>query len=228
MAKRILLVCTSHDAFDGKDTPTGLWLSELSHAWDVFEEAGFDCTVASIAGGQVPIDPRSTQDDSYDNSAKAWTAEGEKKEMLDNTPAIADIDVSDYDAIYLAGGHGAMYDFPSSVALAAAVNQLWGAGKIVSAVCHGYCGLVDVKKPEGGWFVFGRKLTGFSWKEEKLAGVSDLVPYDVERRAKDHGAVYKHALVPFSDYVVVDGRLATGENPRSAKSVAQRVVELLG
>ena len=54
MAKKVLLVSTS--AGQMGEHPTGLWISELAEPYTVFTKAGFDVTIASIAGGAVPID----------------------------------------------------------------------------------------------------------------------------------------------------------------------------
>ena len=53
------------------------------------------------------------------------------------------------------------------------------------------------------------------------------MPYDVEQRMKDNGALYEKGLIPFVSNVVVDGKLVTGQNPGSAKATAAAVVKAL-
>ncbi len=224
---RILNVVTNVGHYDDPSHPTGLWLSELSHAWDVFEEHGFEQTIVSPAGGPVPLEPRSLKFPSYDRSAKAWHADPERMALLENTASPDDVDAADYDAIYFTGGHAVMYDFPDNEGLQRLTREIWEKGGIVASVCHGYCGLLNTRLSDGSLLVAGRKVTGFAWKEEVLAGVDKLVPYNAEEEMKSRGARYEKALLPFVSYAVVDGRLVTGQNPGSAKETATKIAALL-
>ncbi len=227
MTKRILNVVTNVGHYDDPDHSTGLWLSELTHAWHVFDEHGFDQTLVSPAGGRVPLEPKALKFPNYDKTAKAWRADPAKMALLDNTASPAEIDSADYDAIYFTGGHAVMYDFPDNDGLQRLTREIYERGDIVSSVCHGYCGLLNTKLSNGSYLIAGKKMTGFAWQEEVLARVDKLVPYNAEQRAKDRGALYEKALLPFVSYTVVDGNLVTGQNPGSAKETAKKVALLL-
>lgn len=228
MAKRVLLVVTNVGHYDDADHPTGLWLSELTHAWHVFEEAGYEQTLVSPAGGKVPLEPRSLKFPSIDKTAKAWLDDPAKMALLENTLSPAQIDAADYDAIYFTGGHAVMYDFPDDDGLQRITRELYESGAVVSSVCHGYCGLLNTKLSDGSYLIAGKHMTGFAWREEELAKVDELVPYNAEKLAKERGALYEKAKVPFIPYAVTDGKLVTGQNPASAKKTAKAVVDLLG
>jgi putative intracellular protease/amidase len=120
-----------------------------------------------------------------------------------------------------------MFDFPGSTGLQRITREIFERGGIVGAVCHGYCGLVDTTLSDGSYLVAGRNLTGFSWREEVLARVDKLVPYNIEERIQERGARYSKALLPFVSNAVVDGNLVTGQNPGSAKETATKVAALL-
>ncbi len=227
MAQRILNVVTNVAHYDDPDHPTGLWLSELTHAWHVFEDAGFEQTLVSPAGGAVPLEPRSLKFPSYDKTAKAWRADLAKMSLLEHTLSPEQIDSADYDAIYFTGGHAVMYDFPDSEGLQRITREICERGGIVSSVCHGYCGLLDTRLSDGSYLIAGKRMTGFAWTEEVLARVDKLVPYNAEERAKERGALYEKAKIPFVSYTVVDGNLVTGQNPGSAKETAKKVVAAL-
>ncbi len=227
MTKRILHVVTNVGHYDDPSHPTGLWLSELTHAWQVFEEKGFEQTLVSPAGGPVPLEPRSLKFPSYDKTAKAWRADPAKMALLQQTASPEEIDAADYDAIYFTGGHAVMYDFPDSVGLQRLTREIYERGGIVSSVCHGYCGLLNTTLSDGSHLVAGRNLTGFAWLEEVLARVDKLVPYNAEEEMKKRGANYEKAKLPFVSYVVVDGNLVTGQNPGSAEETAKKVAVLL-
>lgn len=227
MTKRILNVVTNVAHYDDPDHPTGLWLSELSHAWHVFDEHGFEQTLVSPAGGEVPLEPRALKFPNYDKTAKAWRADPAKMALLNNTQSPDRIDSADYDAIYFTGGHAVMYDFPDSEGLQRITREIYERGDIVSSVCHGYCGLLNTKLSDGSYLIAGKKMTGFAWLEEVLARVDKLVPYNAEERAKQRGALYEKARIPFVSYTVVDGNLVTGQNPGSAKQTAKKVASIL-
>ena len=228
MTKHILHVVTNVGDFDGNPAhPTGLWLGELSHAYDEFAAHGYRQTIVSPQGGLSPLEPKSTKFPIVDRSARAWLADSARLALLRDTLAPSAIDPADFDAIYYTGGHGVMYDFPDAPVLQEITRAIWEQGGIVSSVCHGYCGLLNVTLSDGSLLVHGRKLTGFSWREEILTGVAKLVPYDVEALMIERGALYSKAFLPFVSNVVVDGRLVTGQNPGSAKATAKAVYKRL-
>lgn len=224
---RILHVVTNVGHYDDPSHPTGLWLSELTHAWDVFAERGFEQVIVSPAGGSIPLEPRAMKFPNFDKSAKAWHADPLKMALLENTKRPDEIDSAEFDAIYFTGGHGVMYDFAESEGLQRITREIWERGGIVSSVCHGYCGLLNTRLSDGTFLVAGRKLTGFSWQEEVFARVDRLVPYNVEEEMKKRGARYEKTLIPFASYVIADGNLVTGQNPGSAKATAKKVAQLL-
>lgn len=227
MTRRVLHVATNIGHYDDPEHPTGLWLSELTHAWEVFAEHGFEQTIVSPAGGAVPIEPRSLKFPNYDRSAKAWRSDPERMALLERTASPDEIDAADFDAIFFTGGHAVMYDFPDSPGLQRISREIFERGGVVSSVCHGYCGLLETRLSDGTRLIEGRRMTGFTWREEQLAGVDELVPYNAERRATQHGALFEKAKLPFVSYSVVDGRLVTGQNPGSAKATARNVASLL-
>lgn len=227
MVKRILNVVTNVGQYDDTSHPTGLWLSELTHAWDVFEEHGFEQTIISPTGGPSPLEPRSLKFPSYDKSAKAWRANPARMALLEKTASPDQINSAEFDAIFFTGGHAVMFDFPDSEGLQRITREIFERGGIVSSVCHGYCGLLNTKLSDGSYLVAGRKMTGFAWQEEVLARVNKLVPYNAEQEVKKRGALYQKAILPFVSYTVVDGNLVTGQNPGSAKETAKKVVAAL-
>ncbi|MGU3502476.1 type 1 glutamine amidotransferase domain-containing protein [Mycobacterium sp. C31M] len=227
MTKRILNVVSNVAHYKDPAEPTGLWLSELTHAYHVFAEAGYEQTIVSPSGGLSPLEPRSLKFPNYDKTAKAWREDADKMALLANTASPDDIDSANFDAIYFTGGHAVMFDFPDSVGLQRLTREIFERGGVVSSVCHGYCGLLNTRLSDGSLLIEGRKMTGFAWTEEILAQVDKLVPYNAEEEAKKRGGLYEKGLIPFRSYTVVDGRLVTGQNPGSAKATAKDVVSVL-
>lgn len=227
MTKRILHVVSNVAHFADPSQPTGLWLSELTHAHDVFAAKGYEQRIVSPKGGPSPLEPRARTWPLRDASAERWLERQECSAQLASTARPEEIDPADYDAIYFTGGHAVMFDFPGADGLQRITRAIYERGGIVSSVCHGYCGLLNTRLSDGRPLVEGKRLTGFSWREEILAGVAGKMPYNAEAEMKRRGALYEKAFLPFVPYVVVDGRLVTGQNPWSARATAEKVASLL-
>ncbi|MBD8880619.1 type 1 glutamine amidotransferase domain-containing protein [Rhodanobacter sp. 7MK24] len=227
MTKRILHVVTNVTHYADPSEPTGLWLSELTHAYQVFAERGWAQRIVSPKGGISPLEPRSLKWPNIDATAKAWLTDDARMALLSETAQPDQIDPVEFDAIYFTGGHAVMWDFPDDAGLQRITRDIYERGGIVSSVCHGYCGLLNTKLSDGTLLVAGRRITGFAWAEEVLAGVARKVPYNAEQAMRQRGAHYEKALLPFTSKVVADGRLVTGQNPQSARATAKKVAALL-
>lgn len=230
---RILIIVTNTGEFEKVGWRTGLWLGELTHFWDVAEEAGYAMDIASPSGGKIPIDPESLL---ISEMATSIGIEGALSkhyrdraymDRLNNTTRVSEVEVADYDAIYLTGGHGVLFDYPENSRLAKLIAEFYEAKKIVSAVCHGPAGLLNVRLSGGGYLIAGKKLTGFSWKEEKLVKRDEAVPFSLEDELQSRGADYGQAVFPFTSHVVEDGKLITGQNPGSAHAVGKAGIRQL-
>ncbi len=224
MKKRILIIVTNVDIYQNKNLKTGLWLGELTHFLDVVHDANCATEIVSISGGNVPIDPESLAFFVTDKSIKTHCNNVEFIETLKNTKSIKDVNQSDYDAIYLAGGHGTMYDFVSNPTLDNLLKDFYENGKIVAAVCHGVCGLLNVKLSNNTQLIANKKMTGYSWFEEILAFRKSAVPFNLEAELIKKRVNYSKALIPLTAHVVIDNQLITGQNPFSTKAVAKAVV----
>jgi len=226
--KKALMIVTNHTKFDDpKAAPTGLWISELVHAYDVFEESGIDIDIVSPTGGNVLVDGRSLGRFVYDKASRRRYEDPAFMAMLENTKSIADVDWSTYDVVFFAGGHGAMWDFAENQELHARTAEVFESGRIVSTVCHGAAVLPRVRLRNGKYMIDGKKGTGFAFFDETIAGVKKLVPYNMEKRLKDRGLKYSKAFLPLAGHTVVDGNLITGQNPNSTTATAQAVVKAL-
>jgi putative intracellular protease/amidase len=225
--KRILMVTTSADRMSPGGEPTGVWLEELTTPYYAFRDAGAEVTVASIKGGPVPVDARSVQAvGKNDASVERYLKDTALQAKVASTPRFTDIDARDYDALFLPGGHGTMFDYPGSTELARLVEQFDRNGKVVAAVCHGPAGLVAAKKADGTPFVAGRRIAAFTDSEERAVGLDKAVPFLLETRLRELGAMHDGAP-DFQPHAVRDGRLVTGQNPASAVPTAKLVIEAL-
>ena len=220
--KKILLVLTSQDTLGDTGEATGYNVAEASHPWKVFRDAGYFVDFASIAGGQPPRDE--VQED--DPVQVEFTQDETVKASLYNTPRVSVVDPSQYDAVYLVGGHGTMWDFTGDADLQKLIASVYDSGGVVGAVCHGPAGLVDVELGTGVALLSGRKVAAFTNAEEKAVGKQDVVPYLLQDKLEEQGATVKLAD-NWEENVQVDERLVTGQNPQSAAGVAKEMTTLL-
>ncbi|MGH1351593.1 MAG: type 1 glutamine amidotransferase domain-containing protein [Methyloligellaceae bacterium] len=227
MQKKIAVVVTNQDQYPGKDRPTGLWLSELVHFWDILEPEGYSFDIVSPKGGKIPLEPKSLHGVAFDRATKKRYEDKAFMARLDDSMAAANVGWESYEAVYYTGGHGVMYDFPDDDNLQRLNRDLYENGRVVSAVCHGYCALLNTKLSDGNYLIKDKEITGFTWFEEKLSGVAKIVPYNAEQIAKDRGSKFRKSLIPLRPYVQVDGKLITGQNPFSATLTAQKVLDIL-
>lgn len=223
----ILMIATSAATMGDAAKPTGVWFEELATPYYAFIDAGASVTLASIAGGPVPIDPRSVKPKGENEaSVERFLGDAVASKALTETPAVTDIDVVAYDAVFLPGGHGAMFDLPESEALAALLGAAWADGKVIAAVCHGPAGLMKVKDETGAPLVAGRRVTGFSDSEERAVGLEEAVPFLLETRLRALGGQYE-SVADFQPFAIADGRLVTGQNPASSALTARLVIDAL-
>jgi putative intracellular protease/amidase len=203
---------------------TGYWLGEVSHFYLIAAEHGYAIDVVSPRGGRPPLDSKSAAP--RDAANRAFLADATAMGKLNASLRPDQLDPSEYAAIYFAGGHGAMWDFPDDPGLNRLAEAIAGHG-VVSAVCHGSAGLLNLRRPDGGLLIAGRKVSGFANLEERLIRLTGNVPFLLEDRLRAAGGVYSRALLPFVPHVAVDGDLISGQNPQSARAVARAVVKRL-
>jgi putative intracellular protease/amidase len=225
MAKKILVVLTSVEKYPQLDRATGLWLGEAVHFVKKVEAAGYAVDYVSPLGGYTPIDPHSLA--LAEPIDWAWYHDKAFMNRLGSTLKPAEIDPDDYIAIYYAGGHGVIWDFPDDEALQAISRRIYENGGFVSSVCHGAVGLLNIRLSDGTLLVKGRTVTGFSNEEEKLAELDQFVPFLTETELLARGALYRKAAEPWAPFAVEDNRLVTGQNPASGGPVADLLLKAL-
>jgi putative intracellular protease/amidase len=223
---RILFVVTSAERMGNAPDPTGSWLEEVAAPYYAFKDARCEVTLASPKGGAAPIDPKSNAEENQTASTRRFEADAKAKAALATTVPLSSINPDAYDAIFFAGGHGTMEDFPTSANVKHLVETFYAAHKPVSSVCHGPACLVAATKPNGEALIHGHRFTCFTDEEETIVGLADTVPFMLETRLRAQGGIASTAA-PFATNVVVDGHVITGQNPASAIPVAESVIHQL-
>ena len=235
--KRALIITTSHSVLaapgETEGPETGVMASEFTHPYYSFLDAGMDVDMASIQGGQIPIDPqtlsyviRSPEDERYLNDSVAQT-------KVRNSLAIADVDISQYDIVFISGGWGAAYDLAQSPVMATKVSEAYYGERtaVIGGVCHGVLGLVNAKDKEGNTLIAGRRMTGVTDKQVKELGI-EITPLHPETELRKAGALFESQTAfrdIFATHVVVDNeqRFVTGQNQNSGLETAHRMMQVI-
>ena len=218
---KVLFVVSSHSELGDTGKKTGYFLSEVTHPWSVLSSE-YEIDVVSPKGGRPPVDGFDLNDPI---NRKYWDSP-EWQEKMSTTMTPSEVDPTQYKAIFYAGGHGAMWDFPNNNALAKIAQSIYEAGGFVAAVCHGPAGLLPIKLSDGSFLVDGKKLDCFTNAEEEENGTSKIVPFLLQTALEKEGAVFDCGA-PWSVHVVRDGRLITGQNPQSALQLGKILLEAL-
>ncbi|KAJ5191845.1 class I glutamine amidotransferase-like protein [Penicillium cinerascens] len=232
MASKVLIVLTSQDKIPANGNPTGWFLPEFAHPWDVLHRK-VELTIASPKGGEAPLDPGSIK--MFEEDAVSMKFLKEQYSLWKNTIKLVDAlpRVSEFDALFYVGGHGPMYDLhydPTSLAL---IQAFSAAKKVVAAVCHGPTVFVKATTKSGEPLLSNATVTGFSNVEEDQAGMTSVMPYMLEDELnKVTSGQYVKADEPWAEKVVVsktaDGAiLITGQNPASGAGVGKEILKAL-
>lgn len=223
---KILMVLTSHDQLGDTGKKTGFWLEELAAPYYTFVDAGAEVVLASPAGGQPPLDPKSNGPDAQTETTKRFEADEVAMQQLANTHKLSEVLNQDFDAVFYPGGHGPLWDLTKDQNSISLIEQTLQADKPVALVCHAPGVLRDVKDAEGHSIVEGKTVTGFSNTEEDGVGLTDIVPFLVEDMLKEKGGKYSKAE-DWQVYVQQDGLLITGQNPASSAATAEALLKLV-
>ena len=226
-AKKILMVLTSHDELGDTGHKTGFWVEEFAAPYYAFIDAGAEVTLASVKGGQPPIDPNSAAPDAATDATKRFDQDSAAQSLMANTKPLADVKASDYDAVFYPGGHGPLWDLVDNQDSINLIEQFLNSDKPVGAVCHASAVLLNAKNAAGKSVVFDKKVTGFSNSEEDAVQLTNVVPLLVEDELIKQGGQYQKTD-DWGELAIEDGLLITGQNPASSELAAKKLLTKLG
>jgi putative intracellular protease/amidase len=234
--KRVLVVASDPAVSDQTGWQIGFWWEELTHSYREFTEAGYEVVIASPKGGRLQADAMSDPRDERRLSADDLISLGfinspEHVELVEHASAISEVDISDFDAIFLVGGEGPMYTFVNNPDVHVLVRDFYEAGKVTAVICHATSVLLHTTLSSGELLVKGKTWTGFANSEEDFSDSfvgQKLQPFRIEdeaRKLKDTNFIVQG---PYKAHAVRDGNLITGQQQSSASATARLVIEALG
>ncbi|MDE1165191.1 MAG: type 1 glutamine amidotransferase domain-containing protein [Pseudomonas sp.] len=223
---KVLMVLTSHDQLGNTGKKTGFWLEEFAAPYYTFKDAGAEIVLASPAGGQPPLDPKSDEPDFQTELTQRFKADPAAQQALANTVKLDTLASSDFDAVFYPGGHGPLWDLAESSTSIALIESFERAGKPIAFVCHAPGVLRHVKAANGQPLVKGRRVSGFTNSEEAGVGLTDVVPFLIEDEFQALGGLYEKGA-DWLPFVIEDGLLITGQNPASSEAAAKALIKAL-
>ncbi|MCC2655282.1 MAG: ThiJ/PfpI domain protein [Panacagrimonas sp.] len=224
MSHKVLLVTTSQSRLGDDNTTAGSWLEELAAPYYTLLDAGCTVDIASVRGGEAPIDAASVVEPWLTDHGRRLLDDARTMKRLLTTPSLQQVRAADYDAVFLVGGAAVMGDFPHDGSVGTLLREALDGGRIAGGVCHGVAGFLN---PGVVSKIAGRRMTCISDREDALAGYDRLVPFMPESPLRAAGAMLSFAAEPFGCHAVRDGRLVTGQNPASAARCATLILEAL-
>ena len=228
MAKRVLMVLTSHDLMGLSGKKTGNWFDEVATPYYTLKERGYDVVLASPKGGEAPIDPFSHDPAFTTENTDRFEKDPIAQRALASTLKLSDVNYNDFDAAFFPGGYGQIWDLASDSLALKMIQDLIEEEKPVAMVCHAPAILRDCKSKNGDPLVKGRKMTGFTDAEDAELDLGRHLLFSLEQSMKQNGAEFITADANWNANVVEYGALMTGQNPASAAPLAERLAERLG
>ena len=223
---KILMILTSHDKLGDTGKKTGFWLEEFAGPYYVLLDGGAKITLASPAGGQPPLDPQSDVPDAQTKATERFKKDESAQRAPANTTKLGEIDADGFDAVFYPGGHGPLWDLAENADSQRIIETFMAEDRPLAAVCHAPAIFKHTKGADEKSLVSGRRVTGFSNTEEAGVGLTKVVPFLVEDMLKANGGHYEKGP-DWGSYVVVDGKLVTGQNPASSEAAAKALIELI-
>jgi len=222
MSRVLIILSSASKNLKGK--PTGWYLPEAAHPYYVFSPH-FPIDFAAPDGPNPPLDPKSVENFKDDEESVRFLSDPAAKALLENAKVLSTVSIDDYSAVFYVGGHGPVIDLAVDKVNIELANKFYRSGKVVAAVCHGPAAIVGVTGKDGKSIFDGKVVTGFSNVEE--IGSEEDIPFLLEDRIKSLGGVYVKADKPFGEKVVQSGSLFTGQNPASARPLAEKILKTL-
>jgi len=217
---KVLIVLTSHSELGNTGEKTGFWIEEFAAPYYVLADAGVELVIASPAGGQPPIDPKSALPGAQTAATQRFNQDPHLKNKLASSLRLNQVNQKDFDAVFYPGGHGPLWDLANDAISIALIENFYKHDKPIAFVCHAPGALIKVKAPNGDPLVKGKDVTGFSNSEEAAVQLTNVVPFLLEDEMKKLGAHYSKGA-DWGSYVKEDGLLITGQNPGSSEEAAK-------
>lgn len=222
--ENILIVTSNQHTYGNSNINASNHFAEIVLAYDVFVKNGYSVDFISPKGGAIPIGYIATSD----SIQKKYLYNNGFMNILKNTKKPSEIDPKNYKAIYYSGGGSAMFGVAENSEIKKIAEQIYNQNGIISTVCHGTAGIVNLKDQRGNSLYQNKKISGYpDLFENKEAEYYKTFPFSIEEKIKENNGTFLYSERQRDNFYVIDGNFVTGQDPSSTKSVAEKVVEIL-
>ncbi|MDH7444224.1 type 1 glutamine amidotransferase domain-containing protein [Aquimarina sp. 2201CG14-23] len=223
--KRILFVTSNAHFYGDSDIESTNHFPEIIFAYEEFIKEGFQVDFVSPNGGEIAVGYIY----SSDTITKKYLYDASFMDKLQHTKSPIQIDYTNYAAVYYTGGGSAMFTVPESKEIKEISMNIYEKNNgIISAICHGTAGIIDLQKEDGSFLISSKNITGFpDVFENKKASYYQEFPFSIQEKAIENGGVFKFSKDGWDNYYLQDDRIITGQDPTSASIVAKKVIETI-
>ena len=223
-SKKILFVVSNAHYHGQSEINTANHYFEIILPYDEFVQAGYEVDFVSPKGGAIPL--------GYINytysTSERYIFDSDFMYQLQNTKRPEDVKSSDYAAIFYCGGGAAMYGVPENVEIQKIASEIYEKEGVVSSICHGAAGIVNIKKSDGEYLIAGKKVNGFPDKfEDKEADYYQEFPFSIEEKMKERGGHFNYSQEGWDQFYQVDGRIMTAQDPTGGRTIVKKIIEKL-
>ncbi|MEU6657580.1 type 1 glutamine amidotransferase domain-containing protein [Streptomyces sp. NPDC046821] len=213
---------------DGTRYATGYWAEEFAVPYKKLTDAGHEVVVATPGGVTPTVDMMSLRPSMAGGENGALELERiiRSAEAMRRPLQLANVRLEDYDAVYMPGGHGPMADLAFDADCGRLLTAQLLSGKPLAIVCHAPAALLSTRIHGVSPFQ-GYEVTAFTDEEEEAVGLAPKATWLLETELKDKIGVKFSRGPMWEPYRVEDRNLITGQNPQSAATVADRLLEIL-
>lgn len=204
---------------DGSHFPTGYWSKQLRTTYRVFREADYLVDCATLGGQRAVPDQRSLQGEDL-------STPDEMRQGLDHPLRLEDVDLAQYAAILVPGGHGVLQDLAANPTAGRMLTEMHEDGRPIGGVCHGPAAMLAAKRPDGSATFADFQMTGCTDQEEEQSGLAPNMRVLLQDSLEAMGARFV-AGTPFEPHVENDRGVFTAQNGESSALIAQRMLDSL-
>lgn len=221
---RILFVTSNAHFYGTSNIGTGNSFSEIVNAYHEFDKAGYTLDFVSPNGGAIPVRYINTSNE----LEKYYLYQSEFMYALEYTKKPSEINPDHYKAIYFVGGGSAMFNVPENKEIQQIAMHIYEENKgVVSSVCHGTAGIINLKTKNGEYLIKDKNVSGYPDDyENHKADYYQQFSFNIQQIIEEHKGIFKYSKRNTA-HIEIDGRLITGQNHLSSKMVAQKIIEKL-
>lgn len=233
--KKVLVLCTEERYFkmtNGKQFSTGNNVQETMVPLMHLVNAGFDFDVVTPTGKAAVLEEWSVpqKDEAVLEFRSKHASKFNKPQSLKNLVESNELtEASDYVALFLPGGHGAMVGLPEDENVGKLLRWIKVSDRYLVAVCHGPAAMIAKDRKNEPNPYKGYKIVAFPDKFDKQSPSLGYLPGQLPWFQCE--ALEKEGITVTNDKITgathIDRKLISGDSPKACDELGKITVEAL-